>query len=127
MFVNDKPVFIIRHAFQNTRSNQIWPGYQRPMNQTEMASFAYFDFKGEVEIKIISNREIRTLDIRPKEFNIEPDLKGNAITFKLSKPLQFVVEVNGYHHALHIFANPIEKFELKKDDPFSSLFRTRDP
>jgi len=122
MFVNDKPVFIYQARVSKYPINQIWPGYQRPMNQTEMASFAYFDFKGEVEIKIISNREIKTLDIRPKEFNIEPDLKGNAITFKLSKSLQFVVEVNGYHHALHIFANPIEKFELKKDDPSVHYF-----
>ena len=31
--------------------------------------------------------------------------------------MQFVVEVNGYHNALHVFANPVEKFNINKDDP----------
>jgi hypothetical protein len=97
--------------------NQIWPGYQRPLNQTEIASFAYFDFKGEVIIKITSNKEIKTLDIRPKAYGIKSTIKGNSIEFKLSKPSQFVVEVNGYHNALHIFANPIETFNIDKKDP----------
>jgi hypothetical protein len=117
MFVNDKPVFVYQARVSKYPINQIWPGYQRPKNQTEIASFAYFDIEGKVKIKIISNKEIKTLDIRPKEFGIEPTVKGNSIEFILSKPLQFVVEVNGYHHALHIFANPVKVFKVNKEDP----------
>jgi hypothetical protein len=117
MFVDTRPVFIYQARVSKYPINQIWPGYQRPKNQTEIASFAYFDFKGEVVIKIISNKEIKTLDIRPKEYGINPVIKGNTIEFKLSKPSQFVVEVNGYHHALHIFANPVENYNIDKNDP----------
>jgi hypothetical protein len=117
MFVNEKPVFIYQARVSKYPINQIWPGYQRPKNQTEIASFAYFDFEGEVEIKIISNKEIKSLEIRPKEYGIKPTIKGNTIEFKLSKPSQFIVEVNGYNNALHIFTNPIEIFKVDKNDP----------
>lgn len=116
MWVDNKPVFVYQARVSKYPINQIWPGYQRPLNQTEIASFTYFDFKGEVTLKIISDKEIKTLDIRPREFGIKPSINGNTIEFKLSKPSQFIVEVNGYHHALHIFANPIETFNINKKD-----------
>jgi len=122
MFINDKPVFVYEARVSKYPINQIWPGYQRPLDQTEIASFAYFDFEGEVEIEIISNEEIKTLDIRPKEYGIMPAIKGNTITFKLSKPSQFVVEINGYHKALHIFANPVETFNINKQDSMVHYF-----
>lgn len=115
--VDGKPVFVYQARVSKYPVNQIWPGYQRPLNQTEIASFSYFDFKGEVVIKIISNKEINTLDIRPREYGIKPIIKGDTIVFKLSKPAQFIVEVNGYHQALHIFANPVETFNINKEDP----------
>jgi hypothetical protein len=117
MYVNDKPVFVYQARVSRFPVNQIWPGYQRPVSQTEIASFAYFDFKGVVEIRIISGKEIETLDIRPKEYGIQPRIEGRTIIFKLTKPSQLAVEVNGYHHALHIFANPVEDFNINKDDP----------
>lgn len=117
MSVNDKPVFVYQARVSKYPVNQIWPGYQRPLNQTEIASFAYFDFTGEVKIKISSNKEIRTLDIRPKEYGIKPVIKGNTVEFTISKPSQFVVEVNGYHNALHIFANLPETAVIDKKDP----------
>ncbi len=116
MFVNNKPVFIYQARVSKYPINQIWPGYQRPVDQTEIASFAYFDFNGEVTLKITSKQKIKTLDIRPKDFGIAPVIKGNIIEFKLSKPSQFVVEVNGYHQALHVFANAVETYNIDKED-----------
>jgi len=117
MYVNGKPAFVYQARVSKFPINQLWPGYQRPLDQTELASFAYFDFSGKAEIRIVSMKDIKTLDIRPKEFGIEPKVTGREISFTISKPLQFVVEVNGYHNALHIFANPIEKAGIDKDDP----------
>jgi hypothetical protein len=117
MFVNDQPVFVYQARVSKYPINQVWPGYQRPINQTEIASFAYFDFSGKTEVKIISEKQIGTLNIRPTPFGIKATVKGNAITFSLSKPMHFIVEVNGYHNALHVFTNAIESFNIKKDDP----------
>lgn len=116
VLVNTKPVFVYQARVSKYPINQIWPGYQRPVDQTEIASFAYFDFKGTVEMEIISSEEIKTLDIRPKEYGIKPVVTGKSIKIKISKPCQFVVEVNGYHKALHIFANPINNSIVDKLD-----------
>ncbi|TSA31831.1 MAG: hypothetical protein D4R64_17235 [Porphyromonadaceae bacterium] len=117
MFVNNKPVFVYEARVSKYPINQIWPGYQRPLDQTEIASFAYFDFDGKVEIEIISKEEINSLDIRPKEYGIIPTITGKSIKIKISKPCQFVVEVNGYHRALHIFANPISILTIDRQNP----------
>lgn len=115
--VNGNPVFVYQARVSKYPINQIWPGYQRPVEQTEIASFAYFDISEEVVVRITSQKEIQSLDIRPKEFGIKPKVDGKTIEFKLSKPMQFVVEVNGYHHALHVFANPPETAKVDKNDP----------
>ena len=117
MFVNNKPAFVYQARVSKYPINQIWPGYQRPISQTEMASFAYFDFRGEAAITIIAKKKIQTLEIRPIEYGIKPTIKGDKIEFTLSKPCQFIVEVNGYHQALHIFANPVENYSIDKKDP----------
>jgi hypothetical protein len=117
ILVGGKPAFVYQARVSRLPVNQIWPGYQRPLSQTEIASFAYFDMKGKAEITIISDKKIESLDIRPKEYGIVPTVEGNTIKLTITKPCQFVVEVNGYHHALHIFANPIEDFKIDKQDP----------
>jgi len=114
MLVNNREVSLYRARVSKHPINQIWPGYQRPIDQTEIASFGYFDFEGEVEISITPKVKIETVEILPKEFGIEPTIKGNTIAFNLSKPSQFVVEVNGYHHALHVFANPIPTYKIDR-------------
>lgn len=117
IFVDSKPVFVYQARVSKYPINQVWPGYQRPVNQTELASFAYFDFNGEVEIQIKSDVEIKSLDVRPREFGIKPTIDGRLIKIKLSKPAQFTVEVNGYHHALHLFVNQINNENIDKRDP----------
>lgn len=117
MFIDDKPVFVYQARVSKYPINQIWPGYQRPLDQTEMASFAYFDMSGNAEITINSAEDIKTLDIRPKEYGIKPVVEGRTIKFSIKKACQFVVEVNGTHRALHIFANPAETFSIDKNDP----------
>ena len=117
MTVNEQPVFVYQAKVSKYPVNQLYPGYQRPISQTEIASFAYFDFEGEVTLCITSASEIKTVNISPREFGIVPVVKGNTIELKLSEPLQFSIEVNGYHHALHIFANPLETGQIDKDDP----------
>jgi len=116
MSVDNQQVFIYKARVSKYPVNQVWPGYQRSLSQTEVASFAYFDFKGEVEIKIHSNERIKKLDIRPKEFNIRSIVEDSLITIKLSRPCQFTIEINGYHKALHVFANPVEDFNIDKED-----------
>ena len=76
----------------------------------EKASLAYFDFEGEVEVSVTSNiGPIETGRVRPLSYDIVPAIEGNTMTFKLDRPRNLSVEVNGdIFHNLHLFANAID-------------------
>jgi len=95
--------------------NQVWPGYQRPQEQTEIAGFAYWEMAGPVRIEIESKRPIQDVVVRPLGLRIKPAVQGNKIAFDLDRPRQVVVEVNGMHQALHLFGNPPETDIPAKD------------
>ncbi|MDR2814049.1 MAG: glycoside hydrolase family 28 protein [Prevotellaceae bacterium] len=78
----------------------------------EKASMAYFDFSGEVEVSVTLNaKKIDSARVRPLSYGIEPKVAGKTLTFKLDKPRNLSVEVNGdIFHNLHLFANPIDSF-----------------
>jgi hypothetical protein len=86
--------------------NQVWPGYQRPMDQTEIASFAYWDMTGPVDVEVVSRRPVESVAIRPTARGTRPQVDGRRITFCLASPEQITVEINGWHKALHLFASP---------------------
>jgi hypothetical protein len=110
--VNNRPLFVYQARVSAIPVNQVWPGYQRPLEQTELASFCYFDTDKEVEIEINSGTAINNVVIRPLSLGIQHSVSGNSIKFKIKKSCQFVVEINDWHKALHIFANPIEKNDI---------------
>ena len=120
--VNNKPLFVYQARVSAIPVNQVWPGYQRPLEQTELSSFCYFDSDQEVEIEIKSTTEVRNVWIRPLSLDIKPSIKGNSIKFKIKKSCQLVVEVNGWHNALHIFSNPVETYKVDKKDPGTHYF-----
>jgi hypothetical protein len=97
--------------------NQVWPGYQRPQDQTEIAGFAYWEMTGPVRIEIESKRPIKHVIVRPQALKIKPAVEGNKIVFDLDRPRQVVVEVNGIQQALHLFGNPPETDIPAKDAP----------
>ncbi len=89
--------------------NQVWPGYQRPLDQTELAAFACWDMSGPVAVEVRCRRAPKSVVVRPASFGIVPKLDGDRIAFTLDRPRPVVVEVDGAHHALHLFASPPEK------------------
>lgn len=107
--VNGQPVFVYPARVSAQPVNQVWPGYQRPHNQTEMAAFASFDMKGRVFVEVTADRDIESAVIRPRAYWIEPTIEERTVAFELSRPCHIVVEINGHHHALHLFANPPEE------------------
>ena len=79
-------------------------------HNVEIASMAYFDFDGTVDVEVVSNRQnVEASRIRPLSYNITPDVSGDTLTFSLSEPRNLSIEVNGdIFHNLHLFANPID-------------------
>ncbi len=114
--VNGKDLFVYQARVSAIPHNQVWPGYQRPKYQTELASFAYFDISGPVSVEVTSDKAIRTVDIRPKSYQIQPLVSGSTISFDLDRPRKIAVEVNGTHHALHLFASAPDEHHPDLDD-----------
>jgi hypothetical protein len=86
---------------------------------TEMnASLCSFDFSGTVELAVTNNKgRIETARIRPLSYNITHEIKWNTLYFKLDKPSNLSVELNGdIFHNLHLFANPIDNFKVNEKD-----------
>jgi hypothetical protein len=97
--------------------NQVWPGYQRPIDQTELAGFAYWGMSNPVDVEVVSKRPFKSVEIRPTSRGIRPSIKGRRILFRLPRPGQFTVELDGPRQALHLFADPPETAVPKAGDP----------
>ncbi len=87
-------------------------------HKVQKSTMVNFDFEGTVEVAVTYNREkIDSVRIRPLSYNISHKIKGNTITFSLTKPTDISVEVNGdIFHNLHVFANGLETNKPSPND-----------
>jgi hypothetical protein len=106
--VNGHPVPVYSCRVSAVPFNQVWPGYQRPVDQAEFAGFAHWGMSGPVSVEIISKRSFTNAVVRPGSREVRPTVSGRIITFALTKVGQVTVELDGPHHALHLFADPPE-------------------
>lgn len=88
-------------------------------HQEQNSSMAYFDFSGEVEVAVTYNKgPVNTARIRPLSYGIQHTTKDRTLLFKLRKPANLSVEVNGdVFDNLQLFANPLEDFVPAATDP----------
>ena len=106
--VTGQPVPVYSCRVSAMPFNQVWPGYQRPIDQTEFAGFAHWGMSGPVSVEITSKRSFTNVVVRPGVREVRPAVNGRIITFAITKPGQVTVELDGPHHALHLFADPPE-------------------
>lgn len=91
------------------------------MHEKRMASMAYFDFSGEVDVEITCPALffIYRVDIRPLSAGIKAEHDSKTIRFRLNRPLKLSIEVNKERfHNLHLFAGAISK---EVPDPESEM------
>ncbi len=115
--VNGKPAPVYSCRVSAMPFNQVWPGYQRPIDQTELAGFATWGMSGPVKVEVRVKRPFREVAVRPSSRGIRPTVKGSTITFVLPRAGQYTVEIDGPHHTLHLFANPPETGAPAPGDP----------
>ncbi len=79
-------------------------------HNVENSSMAYFDFSGNVNVRVISNgQRVESARVRPLSYEISPSIKGDTLEFSIDRPWLLSVEVNGnIFDNLQLFANPIE-------------------
>jgi hypothetical protein len=115
--VNGQSVFVYQARVSAQPINQVWPGYQRPIEQTELAAFASWDMSGPVAVEVVCARPVREVKVRPASRDIQPVLTDRTVRFTLDRPGAVTVEINGMHQALHLFANPPETAIPDARDP----------
>jgi hypothetical protein len=115
--VNGRPVFVYQARVSAVPENKRYEGVQRPLDQTELAAFAYWDMSSAADVEIVSKRTVEKVAVRPLSRRIKPGVDGNRITFRLSEPGSLVVEVNDFHEALHFFVNPPETDPVTPETP----------
>ncbi|MBQ5944652.1 MAG: right-handed parallel beta-helix repeat-containing protein [Bacteroidales bacterium] len=116
----DVPVFDCKVASGDKESRRLaMDDKVNSGNYFEVAAFAYFDLmKGSAAVEVTSAEDIREAKVLPESAGIIPSIRGNKLSFKVSRPLNLTVEVNGdIIHSLHIFVNPPEKDVPSPDDP----------
>jgi hypothetical protein len=86
---------------------KVVPTYQVKidMHEVRMASMAYFDFEGKVEVEVVSQVYIYRVDIRPLSKQIVPKFTTKVVNFFLERPENLSIEINkNRFHNLHLFA-----------------------
>ncbi len=83
--------------------NRIWPGFQRPGNQSEVASFVNLVSDEALDIKIKVKRPFQRAMLKPYSKNVALTRSGDEISFTLQRNGQYVFEADTYHHCLYIF------------------------
>jgi len=114
--VNGKQVDIYLAKIADVENPEPW--MLQPEDVGGAYSFTYFDFSGEVTIKITSlNKSLDKLIIRPLSAGINTKIDGNTATFTINKPCKLSIEPDGRLEPLLIFANPPEINQPKQGDP----------
>ena len=96
--------------------NCIWPDHQRVLEQTEEAAFLNFAMSEPVVMEVTAKKEFTEAVVRPLHDGVVPQINGKTVSFTIEKPGQYTLELDGWHNALHIFANPDYDYGVNPDD-----------
>lgn len=110
--LNGQRAFVYPVKVSSMATNELYRGTQRTTEETEQASMINFNFSGIVQVRVVVAWEIFNARVLPESKGIKlvrgTRNKGDEVSFEISEPGQYVLEINGLHKPLHIFANPME-------------------
>jgi hypothetical protein len=115
--VDGQPAFTHAARVSACPVNAFFRDWQRPLAETEIASFAGWEMSTPVEVTARSMRPVENARVRPASARVTPRVNGDEISFTIERPGQYTLEVNGAHHALHLFADPPEGAAPAPEDP----------
>lgn len=115
VFVNGTEVPVYTCRISKYPFNRVWPGFQRPVDQTETASFVNLVSDEEITLEVITRRKYEKILIKPYSKGISYTDSDGKIRFTLKENGHYVFECDSYHHCLYIFnSKPIAA--PKKED-----------
>lgn len=96
--------------------NRRWPGHQRQIEQSEIAYFTSFEMTAPVMVRVRPSRTFDSVVVRPLSKQVHPQVENGVITFSLPSPGGYSLEMDDYHHNLHLFADPPRKYAVDVHD-----------
>lgn len=114
--LNGKPVQTYRIRVSAVPFCHTFKGKERSLAQTETASMLCFSADEPVKIELTPAGRFKVVTVRPLSEKIIPQTENGKISFTLTHPGQYVVELDDPHGALHIFYDPIKDFGILPND-----------
>ena len=111
--VNDKETKLEEVRVSAIPFNRTWPGKQRDISQSETAYVLHIESEDDVKISVISAASLISAKVRPQSKNVSTSICGNEVELNLKEYGQYVLEINGEHHAVHIFYDKPESYDTK--------------
>ena len=111
----NKPVGVYSCDVSAEPFNQVWPGYQRPFEQTEPTSYVSLGSDNPFTLTITPQKSFEKVTVRPLSKNIVPEIMGGSVTVTFPGPGQYSVEFDDRHNVLTVFANPEKTFSVNPD------------
>ena len=115
-FVNGEMLPVLQVRCSAVPFNRRWPGHQRTIDQSELCGMVRFWFEGEAELTVIADRDFEKAEIRPSSKNVELHRDGRCLTFTIKEAGGYSLELDGYHHNLHIFADKKPSYNVDTGD-----------
>ncbi|MBE7025329.1 MAG: hypothetical protein E7408_04675 [Ruminococcaceae bacterium] len=106
VFIDNEEVPVYTCRISKMPFNRIWPGYQRPIEQTEVVSFINLVSDEPVQLEVEMKIPHERVCLRPLSCGIVPVEKEGRISVTLPKNGQFVLEGDNHHGCLFIFNAP---------------------
>lgn len=105
---NGRPVAVHPARVSACPLNQVWAGYQRPVEQTKMASFVTFDLSdpGELAVTPGESEDAGVPILLPLSWKPAVRRDGRTLFVRVEKPRQFALAFGSEGTVLHVFANP---------------------
>ena len=127
-WVDDSPVEVRPIRVSAQPFNQWAAGYQRPIDQTEVAGMLRFETEGESRVVVRQTpqrsvtaplygnvRPTTNVVVRPLSAGVKPSVGNDGvISLTLPKPGYYVLEIDGCHRPLEIFAQPKRDFAAER-------------
>ena len=95
--------------------NTVWPGHQRPIDQTELLGFASFTADAPVTVTVTYPHAPEKVVVRPLSKGVAVSLAGNVASFTLPSAGQYTCEADGWHNALTLFFDPPANYEARAE------------
>lgn len=115
--VNGKRVDVRACRVSAVPYNTPWPGHQRPLDQSEVASYLLVEGDGNADFVVTRKTAFTNCVIRPKSRGVNAKVDGRSVRFTVASPGHFTVEFDGEHHPLHLFVEPKRDFVAEYGKP----------